>query len=212
MGEPHWFVAYSHMLQWVGKVACGRKWEVRREALEIKASPLVHSFWHETDVDMTMASVKYCWEPSSRTLHHQRENGPTTHIISYLDELAVRVPTREAWDQMVWPTTAVIPRVPTKAESYSYCWGQAVDLGPVMPAVQFCVTEERGTYLCTVTALVFEGSILMYNPTLNEAKWVPTHGLANDLSWAKERSAVALVNYIPCAQEEADRIARVRAG
>ena len=60
----------------------------------------------------------------------------------------------------------MIPCVPTEAESYGYCQGQVVDLGPVMPAVQFYVTEERVTYLCTVRALVFEGSILMYNPTL----------------------------------------------
>ena len=126
-----------------------------------------------------MVSVKLCWEPAPRTLHHQRENGPTTHVISYLDELAVCVPTLEAWDQMVWPTTVAILCVPTKAKSYGYCWGQAVDLGPVMPAAQFHVTQERGTYLCTMRALVFKGSILTYNPTLNEAEWVPAHSLAN---------------------------------
>ena len=96
MGEPHWFVAYSHALQLVCKAACGRKWEARREALEIKASPLVRAFWHKTDVDLTMVSVKHCMEPGPRTLHHQRENGPTAHVISYLDELAVCIPTREA--------------------------------------------------------------------------------------------------------------------
>ena len=36
--------------------------------------------------------------------------------------------------------------------------------------------------------------------------------LANDLSWAEERSAVALANYVLRAQEEAERIARLRAG
>ena len=71
---------------------------------------------------------------------------------------------------MVWPTTAAILRVPTKAKSYSYCQGQVVDLSPVMPAAQFHVTDKRGTYLYTVRALVFEGSIVIYNPTLNEAK------------------------------------------
>ena len=208
VGEPHWFMAYSRTLQWVGEAACGRKWEARREALEIKASPLVHAFWHETDVDLTMVSIKHCWEPAPRTLHHQRENSPTTHVTSYFDELAVCILTREAWDQMVWPTMVMILRVPTKAKSYGYCWGQAVDLSPVMSAVQFCVTEERGTYLCTVRALVFKGSILMYNPTLNEAKWVPTCRLANNLSWAEERSAVALANYVPYAPGEVERIAR----
>ena len=136
-------------------MAHGRKWESRREALEIKASPLVRAFWHETDVDLTMASVKLCWEPTPRALYHQRDNGPTTHIISYLNELAVCVPTLEAWDQMVWPTTAAIPCRLTEAESCGYCWAKWWILAPVMPMVQFRVTEEGGTYLCTTRALVF---------------------------------------------------------
>ena len=82
----------------------------------------------ETDIDLMMASIKHCWEPSSRTLHHQQDNSPTTHIISYLNELAVCLPTNEAWDELVQPSTAVIPQVPTEAKSYRYCQGQAVDL------------------------------------------------------------------------------------
>ena len=113
---------------------------------------------------------------------------------------------------MVWPTMAAILCVPTEAESYGYCQGQALDLSPVMPAVQFHVTEERGTYLCTTRALMFEGSILAYNPTLNEVEWVPTRGLANDLSWAEERSAVTLANYVLHAPVEAERIARLEVG
>ena len=82
----------------------------------------------------------------------------------------------------------------------------------MMPAAQFQVTEEGGAYLCTARALVFEGSILAYNPTLNEVEWVPAHGLANDLSWAEERSTVALANYVPCTPVELAQIARLRAG
>ena len=158
-----------------------------------------------------MASVKLCWEPTLRALYHQRDNGPTTHIISYLYELAVHIPTLEAWDQMVWPTTAAILCRLTEAESYGYCQGQAMDLGPLMLAAQFQVTE-GGTYLCTVRALAFKGSILTYNPALNEAEWVPARGLANDLSWAEERSAIALANYVPCTSAEAAWIARLGAG
>ena len=33
-----------------------------------------------------------------------------------------------------------------EVEQYSYHHGQAVDLGPVMPATQFRVTDEAGTY------------------------------------------------------------------
>ena len=55
-------------------------------------------------------------------------------------------------------------------------------------------------------ALVFEGSFMAYNPAKNEAEWVPVHGLANDLTWAKERSAIALANYVPCIPEEGAQI------
>ena len=200
------------MLQWGGEAAHGRKWKwPRREALEIKASPLVCAFWCETDMDLTMASVKLCWEATPRALY-QRDNSPTTHVISYLDKLAVCIPTLEVWDQMVWPTTAAIPRTLTEAESYGYCRGQVVDLSPVMLVAQFWVTEEGGAYLYTARALVFKGSILMYNPTLDEAEWVPACGLANDLSWAEERSAVALANYVLSAPVEAAQITRLGAG
>ena len=157
-----------------------------------------------------MASIKLCWEPTPRALYHQRDNGPTAHVISYLDKLAVCIPTLETWDQMVWPTMAVILQTLTEAESYGYCQGQVVDLGPVMPVAQFQVMEEGGVYLCTTRALVFEGSILAYNPTLNEAEWVPVRSLVNDLSWAEDRLAVALANYVLCTPVEVARIARLR--
>ena len=82
-------------------------------------------------------------------------------------------------------------------------------LGPVMPATQFRVTDEKGTYLCAVRALVFEGSVLVYNPARDEAEWVPACGIANNLSWVEERSAVAvvLVNYVPRISQEVAHIA-----
>ena len=212
VGEPHWFMVYSCTLQWVGEAACGRKWEwPRREALEVKASPLVHTFWHKTGMDLTVASIKLCWEPTPRALYHQRESGPTAHVITFLDELAVHVPSLNTWDQLLWPPAAAIPQALTEAELYGYCHGQVVDLGPMMPAAQFWVMEEGGAYLCIVRALVFEGSVLVYNPTMNEAEWVPVCGLANDLTWAKDRSAVALANYVLCVPAEMVQIARLGA-
>ena len=212
MGEPHWFVAYSCTLQQVGKVACGRKCEwPMREALEIKASPLMHAFWQETGADLTVASIKLCWEPPLRALYHQRENSPITHVITFLDELAVRVPSLDTWDQLVWPPTAAAPRALTEAELYGYCHGQAVDLSPVMPAAQFRVTDKGEAYLCIARALVFKGSVLAYNPAMNEAEWIPVLGLTNDLTWAEERSAVALANYVPHIPVEVARIARLGA-
>ena len=180
-----------------------------REALEVKVSPLVHTFWEETGADLTMASIKLCWEPTPRAIYCKREDGPIAHIITFLDELAVWVPSLDAWDQLVWLLAVAIPWALTEAELYGYCHGQVVDLGPMMPVAQFQVTNEGGTYLCIARALVFEGSVLAYNPAKNEAGWVPARGLTNDLTWAKEMSAVALANYVPCIPEEGAQIARL---
>ena len=46
---------------------------------------------------------------------------------------------------------------------------------------------------------------------MNKAEWVPVHSLANDLTWAEERSAVALVNYVPCIPAEVTWITRLGA-
>ena len=80
-----------------------------------------------------------------------------------------------------------------------------------MLATQFRVTDEVGTYLCVAWALVFEGSILAYNPNRDEAEWVPAHSVASNLSWAEEKSAMVLVNYVPCASQEGAHIARLGA-
>ena len=45
---------------------------------------------------------------------------------------------------------------------------------------------------------------------INEVEWIPMRGLANDLSWGKERSTAALVNYVPHMQKEERRIAKLR--
>ena len=39
-----------------------------------------------------------------------------------------------------------------------------------MPVTQFRVTDEAETYLCAVWALVFEGNVIAYNPTRDEAE------------------------------------------
>ena len=212
VGEPHWFTAYSRALQWVGEAAHGQKWEwPAREALEVKVSPLVHAFWKETSMDLTVACIKLCWEPTPKAIFCKRKEGPVAHIITFLDELMVWVPSLDAWDQLVWPPAVAILRALTEAELYSYCHGQAVDLRTVMPVAQFRVTHKAGTYLCVARTLVLEGSILAYNPAKNKAEWVPEHGLTNDLTWAEERSAVALANYVPRIPDEVAQITRLRA-
>ena len=95
-------------------------------------------------------------------------------------------------------------------EQYGYCRRNAVDLGVVMLVMEFRVTDEEGAYLCMVRALIYEGSILAYNPTRDEVEWVPARGVTNDLSWAEERMAVMMANFVPHTPQEADHITELR--
>ena len=76
-----------------------------------------------------------------------------------------------------------------------------------MLAMEFRVTDERGSYLCMAHGLIFEAIILAYDPTRDEAEWVPTRRVANDYSWAEERMVGALANFVPHAPKEVDHIA-----
>ena len=170
---------------------------------EVRVSPRVHAFWEETGIELAVACIKLCWELPPRSIFRSRERGPVAYAITFVDELAMQVPSLDAWNKFAWPLAAAMPQAPTEVEQYSYLCSQAIDLGPIMPVTQFRVTDEAGTYLCAVWALVFEGSVLAYNPARDEAEWVPMHGLANKHTWAEEKSAVVLVNYVPCVSQEA---------
>ena len=121
------------------------------------------------------------------------------------------VPTLDAWDQFVWPLSAAMPRATTEVEQYGYHCGNAMDLGAVMLAMEFRVTNEEGAYLCVAQGLIFKGNILAYNATRDKVEWVPTWGVTNDLSWVKERMAVMLANSVPCIPQEADWVVELGA-
>ena len=61
---------------------------------------------------------------------------------------------------------------------------------------QFRVSDPSGEFICFVRGLIFEGSILAYDPITNGAEWVPIRGTASVLSWVEEMSALALCNMV----------------
>ena len=161
-------------------------------------------------MEPTATCTRLCWELTPRAVFRRRERGTVSHVITFLDDMVVCIPMFDAWDQFIWPPSVAIPCTAMQVEQYGYCCRNAIDLGAVMPVTEFRVTDEEGTYLCMAHALIFEGSILVYNPTRDEAEWVPTHRVANDLSWAEERMVVALANFVPHAPQEADHITELR--
>ena len=161
--DSQWFKVYSCALQRVREAMCGRRWQwPKGKVWEVGVSPLVRVFWEETGI---ASCTRLCWELPPRGVFRRRERGAILHVITFLDDMAVRVPMLNAWDQFVWPPSAAMPWAATEVEQYGYHHCNTIDLSPVMLVMKFRVTDEEGTYLCVAWALVFEGSILAYNPT-----------------------------------------------
>ena len=72
-----------------------------------------------------------------------------------------------------------------------------MDLGAVLPSTQFHISQPDGQFVCVAQELLFKGSMLAYDPTSNEAEWIPVQGTASDLSEAEEASARELSNMVP---------------
>ena len=122
--------------------------------------------------------------------------GAVSHVITFLDNMAVCIPTLDACDQFVWLPSAAVPWTATQVEQYGYRHRNAINLSAVMPVMEFRVTDEEGTHLCMAGTLIFKGSVLAYNPTRDEVEWVPTHSVTNSLSWVEEKMVVVLGNFV----------------
>ena len=181
------------------------------EGMRGKRSPLVRVFWEEIGLELATSCTRLCWELPPRAVFRRRERGTISHMITFLDDLAVCVPMLVAWDQFVWLLSVAMPWATTEVEQYGYCHGNTMDLDAVMPATEFRVTNEEGAYLCVVWGLIFEGSVLAYNAARDEAEWVPVCRVTNDLSWVEERMAVALANFVPRIPQEVDCVAELEA-
>ena len=109
--NPLWFVAYSCTLQWVSEATCGwqLEWPVGKMP-EVGMSPLVHTFWEETGIKLAASCVKLCWELSPRGVFIRRERGPVAYAITFVDDVAMWMPSLDAWDQFVWLLPAAMPR------------------------------------------------------------------------------------------------------
>ena len=118
-------------------------------------------------------------------------------MISYLDELAMCQPSRKAWDKLVWPPVSSVPSMPCQAEYFGYIQGLIVKLGLTMPPCGFCMSGENGGFICFALGMIFEGHVLVYNPSTNKAEWILVCSTTNDLSRTEEVSTLMMCNLVP---------------
>ena len=94
-----WFEAYSCALQRVREAVHSRQWQWPKGKVQEVG---VRLFWEETDIELTTTCTRLCWELPLRGMFRRRERGAISHAITFLDDMVVRIPTLDAWDQFVW--------------------------------------------------------------------------------------------------------------
>ena len=125
-----------------------RHWRPEGESFAPKVLPLVEAFIGVTGVwDVEDCTVD-CWSEPPEDVPCQRDKGAYADVISYLDELATRQPSRKAWDELVWPPVSSLPCMWHQADHLSYIQGCVVELGPTMPPDWFCVSDQNGGFIC----------------------------------------------------------------
>ena len=92
-----WFEVYSHTLQRVREAMHSRQWQwPKGKAWQVKVCPLVRAFWEETSIELATSCARLCWELPPRGVFGRRERGAISHVITFLDDVAVHVAMLDA--------------------------------------------------------------------------------------------------------------------
>ena len=184
--QQEWLLAYAHTLQHVGEAADRRTLRPNRKHFTPQICMLVDAFLEVTSAEVVKEDVAPCWSEPLLTILRQRDEGTFADVISQLDNLAQCQPMRKACDELVCPPPPAAPCSPHCSGHLGYIQGWAVELGHMLPAMRFHVSQPSGDFVSMARGLLFEGNILAYDPACNEAEWVPMWGMAEDLSRAEE--------------------------
>ena len=90
-------------------------------------------------------------------------------------------PSWKAWDELVWPPPSTAPHMLPKNKHVGYIQGHVVELGLAMPPSWFLVSYPSGEFICFTRGLIFEGSVLTYDPSTNGVDWIPMCSTTSNL-------------------------------
>ena len=168
-----WTEAYACTLQCIGEAAVGQSWTAPSHSFLPAISALVEAFIGMIGPKVKSSQVLDCWANLPQRIPKQGCKGPCAAVIDCLNELTVWRPLCKAWDEFSWPEPPVSPTGDIKL---TYIQGCIVDMGVCMLPMWFHVNDEAGEFLGYAWGLLFEGTILVYDPSTNKTEWVLVHG------------------------------------
>ena len=89
-----------------------------------------------------------------------------------------------------------------REEALYYCPGKMLDIRMCMPGFRLMLQDDKGQYPHSSHALIFEGSMLVYDPQWDIAQWVPIWGTSATLTTSELCTANDLNNMVPSPSSE----------
>ena len=162
-----WLLACARTLQHMGEATEGRTWCPMGMHFTPQVSPLVDAFTEEMQAELTELGIASCWSQPATGVLLQKQDGPFTNVIAFLDGLVCHVLSWKAWDELVFPAPLAEPSIPHRSTHLSYILGCMVDLGGTLPPLRFHMTESSGEFVGVAHGSLFEGNVLAYDPASN---------------------------------------------
>ena len=91
----------------------------------------------------------------------QNLEGIRSSIVRRLDEVAMQCPSTIAWDKFAFPQT---DQEFWREEALCFCPGKMLDVRARMTGFRLMLQDNKGQYVNSGYALIFEGSMLVYDP------------------------------------------------
>ena len=144
-----------------------------------KVSRLVEIFLNATRTQVSPDIIQQCWPAQHENMPVQNLEGIRQNIVRRLDEAAMRCPSNIVWDRFAFLQT---DQEFWREEALCYCPGKMLDVGAHMTGFRLMLQDDKGEYTNSGHAIIFEGSMLVYDPQCDIAQWVPVWGASAALT------------------------------
>ena len=168
-----WIEAYTCALQCMAEASVGRRWVTERGIRVPKITRVVEIFLNATGTRVSPNIIWQCWPAWREDMPVQNLEGMRQGIVRKLDEAAMRCTSSIAWDQFAFPQT---DQEYWREEALCYHTGKMLDIRTRMLGFRLMLQDDKGQYPHSSRTLIFEGSMLVYDPQHDIAQWVPIWG------------------------------------
>ena len=134
---------------------------------------LVDAFLEITGAEVVEADGACCWSEPPPTIPWQRDEGAFADVISHLDNPAKCWPTRKAWDELVCLPPSAVPCSPHQSRHLGYIQGWVVELGQVLPSMQFHISQPNGDFVCMARGCSSRATLWLMTPPAMRWSWFP---------------------------------------